>query len=251
MKNVNLGLINSVFSRISTIRRSIRTTNFECATNRDPSFLPVSPHEPWGPRAAQEQSPLSAPHFGPPASHTRIPDRSPRHYSSPGHQRQIGGHGVMSNRRGARSTEKGGREQSEERTDKESRKRRSCHCGTIHHRVTEAPKDDFPKRAYRHPGTTKVREQAPDDLPELDSISRGTLQWSRTFPGKPSGHVYGRQGSQRSPTTSQRSPSASRHSENTEKIPAKVPRSSRANDPRPKATSQRSSTGQKDRQNEC
>ncbi|OWM71001.1 hypothetical protein CDL15_Pgr008083 [Punica granatum] len=83
---------------------------------------------------------LSAPHFGPPASHTRIPDRSPGHYSSPGNQRQIGGHGVMSNRRRARSTGKGGREQSEERTDKESRKRRSWHCDTIHHRVTEAPK---------------------------------------------------------------------------------------------------------------
>ncbi|OWM65118.1 hypothetical protein CDL15_Pgr027229 [Punica granatum] len=83
---------------------------------------------------------LSAPYFGPPASHTRIPDRSLGRYSSPGNQRQKGGHRVMSNRRRARSTEKGGREQSEERTDKESQKRRSQHCGTIHHRVTEAPK---------------------------------------------------------------------------------------------------------------
>ncbi|OWM72676.1 hypothetical protein CDL15_Pgr004926 [Punica granatum] len=49
---------------------------------------------------------LSAPHFGPPASHTRIPDRSPGHYSSPGNQRQICGHGVMSNRRRARSLRK-------------------------------------------------------------------------------------------------------------------------------------------------
>ncbi|PKI73120.1 hypothetical protein CRG98_006485 [Punica granatum] len=74
---------------------------------------------------------LSAPYFGPPASHSRIPDRSPGRYSSTGNQRQIGGHGVMSNKRRARSTEKGGREQSKERTDKESRKRRSRHCGTI------------------------------------------------------------------------------------------------------------------------
>ncbi|PKI60244.1 hypothetical protein CRG98_019364 [Punica granatum] len=49
---------------------------------------------------------LSAPHFGPPASHTRISDRGPGHYSSPGNQRQVGEHGVMSNRRRARSTEK-------------------------------------------------------------------------------------------------------------------------------------------------
>ncbi|PKI47269.1 hypothetical protein CRG98_032340 [Punica granatum] len=99
---------------------------------------------------------LSAPHFGPPASHVRIPNRSPGHYSSPGNQRQIGGHGVMSNKRRARSTEKGGREQSEERANKESQKRRSWHCGTIHHRVTETPKAvrafgsrDLPSRAHR------------------------------------------------------------------------------------------------------
>ncbi|PKI64277.1 hypothetical protein CRG98_015317 [Punica granatum] len=47
----------------------------------------------------EDESTLSEPYFGPPASHTRIPDRSPGHYSSPGNQRQIGGHGVMSNRR--------------------------------------------------------------------------------------------------------------------------------------------------------
>ncbi|OWM72783.1 hypothetical protein CDL15_Pgr024835 [Punica granatum] len=83
---------------------------------------------------------VSAPHFGPPASHTRIPDQSSGHYSSSGNQRQIGGHRVMNKRRRARSTEKGGREYLEERTNKESRKRRSWHCGTIHHRVTEASK---------------------------------------------------------------------------------------------------------------
>ncbi|OWM84569.1 hypothetical protein CDL15_Pgr028304 [Punica granatum] len=83
---------------------------------------------------------LSAPHFGPPASHTRISDRGPGHYSSPGNQRQVGEHGVMSNRRRARSTEKSGGKPSEERTNKESPKRQSWHCGTILHRVTEAPK---------------------------------------------------------------------------------------------------------------
>ncbi|OWM73809.1 hypothetical protein CDL15_Pgr012372 [Punica granatum] len=37
--------------------------------------------------------------------------------------------------------EKSRREQSEELTGKEPRKQRSWHCGTIHHRITEAPKD--------------------------------------------------------------------------------------------------------------
>ncbi|PKI63897.1 hypothetical protein CRG98_015678 [Punica granatum] len=69
--------------------------------------------------------------------------------------------------------------------------------------------------AYRHPGTTKIGEQASDDLPELDLVSQGTFQWSRTSPGEPSGHVHGKQRSQRSPSTS-------KHSGNTEKIPPKV-----------------------------
>ncbi|PKI60407.1 hypothetical protein CRG98_019192 [Punica granatum] len=42
--------------------------------------------------------------------------------------------------RKAWSTEKGGWEPSEEQTNKEPRKQRSWHCGTIHHRITEAPK---------------------------------------------------------------------------------------------------------------
>ncbi|PKI61339.1 hypothetical protein CRG98_018274 [Punica granatum] len=88
-----------------------------------------------------------------------------------------------------------------------------------------------PKRAYRHLGTTRVGEQASDDLPKLDSVSRGTFQWSRTSPGEPSGHFHGKQRSQRSPSTSQRSPSTSRHSGNAEKTSVKVPRSSRANGP--------------------
>ncbi|PKI56149.1 hypothetical protein CRG98_023467 [Punica granatum] len=50
------------------------------------------------------------------------------------------------------------------------------HYSSPSHRSTE-----------RHPRTTKVGEQALDDLPELDLISRGTFQWSRTSPGEPSG----------------------------------------------------------------
>ncbi|PKI70819.1 hypothetical protein CRG98_008786 [Punica granatum] len=76
--------------------------------------------------------------------------------------------------------------------------------------------DGPPKRAHRHPGTTKVGEQASDNLPELDSVSRSTFQWSRTFPGEPSGHFHGKQRSQRSSSTPRRSPSTSRHSGNIE-----------------------------------
>ncbi|PKI33210.1 hypothetical protein CRG98_046399, partial [Punica granatum] len=39
---------------------------------------------------------LLAPHFGPPAPHARIPDRSPGHYSSPGNRKPIGGHECQS-----------------------------------------------------------------------------------------------------------------------------------------------------------
>ncbi|OWM77828.1 hypothetical protein CDL15_Pgr009375 [Punica granatum] len=49
---------------------------------------------------------LSAPHFGPPASHTRIPDQSSGRYSSSSNQRQVGGHGVTNNGRRAGSIRK-------------------------------------------------------------------------------------------------------------------------------------------------
>ncbi|OWM63571.1 hypothetical protein CDL15_Pgr021182 [Punica granatum] len=49
---------------------------------------------------------LSPPHFGPPASHTRIPDQSSGRYSSSGNQRRISGHGVMNDRRKAGSIRK-------------------------------------------------------------------------------------------------------------------------------------------------
>ena len=57
--NANLGLIKSISSRISIIRRSIQTTNFECAINRDPSFFSVSPLRSWDPRAIQDESPFT------------------------------------------------------------------------------------------------------------------------------------------------------------------------------------------------
>ncbi|PKI72285.1 hypothetical protein CRG98_007359 [Punica granatum] len=58
-KSANIWLIKAVFSRISIIRRSIQITSFKYTTNRDPSFLPISPLWLWGPQDAQGQPPLA------------------------------------------------------------------------------------------------------------------------------------------------------------------------------------------------
>ncbi|OWM71809.1 hypothetical protein CDL15_Pgr020686 [Punica granatum] len=50
--------------------------------------------------------PLLAPHFGPPASYTRIPDQRPSYYSSPSNQRRTCGHRVMNDGRKAGSIRK-------------------------------------------------------------------------------------------------------------------------------------------------
>ncbi|PKI48818.1 hypothetical protein CRG98_030795, partial [Punica granatum] len=78
-----------------------------------------------------------SPHFGPPASHTRISDRGPGHYSSPGNQRQVGEHGVMSNRRRARSTEK--REESHRKNER-TRNPRNDGANTVALFIIESPK---------------------------------------------------------------------------------------------------------------
>ncbi|OWM80567.1 hypothetical protein CDL15_Pgr016480 [Punica granatum] len=51
---------------------------------------------------------LSAPHFGPPASYTRIFDQGPGYYSSPEDQRRTCGHGIMKYGKETWSTEKTG-----------------------------------------------------------------------------------------------------------------------------------------------
>ncbi|OWM71023.1 hypothetical protein CDL15_Pgr026909 [Punica granatum] len=80
---------------------------------------------------------VSAPHFGPPASHTRIPDRSPGHYLSPGNQRQIGGHGVMNNGRRARSLRKA--EESHQKNER-TRNPENDGAGTVALFITKSPK---------------------------------------------------------------------------------------------------------------
>ncbi|OWM74519.1 hypothetical protein CDL15_Pgr005098 [Punica granatum] len=80
---------------------------------------------------------LSAPHSGPPASHTRIPDRSSGHYSSPGNQRQIGGHGVMSNGRKAGSLKK---VEESSRRNLQAKNLENSRAGTVALFTTESPK---------------------------------------------------------------------------------------------------------------
>ncbi|PKI67395.1 hypothetical protein CRG98_012212 [Punica granatum] len=152
----------------------------------------------------------------------------------------------MSNRRRPRSTEKGGREQSGERTNKESPKRRSWHCGTIHHRVTETP---------QAPGARSTDKQtAPQNGPtgtQGPSRSGNKLQMifrnSTRFPeGRFSGH-------ERLPTSlrgtsteniDHNDPRAPQDIQGTLRKPrSKVPRSSRANGLQQGTTSQRSPRG--------
>ncbi|OWM89023.1 hypothetical protein CDL15_Pgr023433 [Punica granatum] len=116
---------------------------------------------------------VSTPHFGPLASHTRISDRGPGHYSSPGNLKQIGGRGVMSNRRRARSTEESRREQSEELTGGEPRKQRSWHCGTIHDRITKAPKG-AQYGTLKIPLSAKVTNDTSECAPETSWLGRDT-----------------------------------------------------------------------------
>ncbi|PKI68511.1 hypothetical protein CRG98_011107 [Punica granatum] len=138
----------------------------------------------------------------------------------------------MNNGRRARSLRKA--EESHQKNER-TRNLENDGTGTVALFITESPKyRKVPNMGLqkslsvpKHPGTIRVGEQASDNLPELDSVSRRTFQWSRMSPGELSGHFHEKQRSQRSPSTSQRSPSTSRHLENIEKIPVKVPKSSR------------------------
>ncbi|OWM76796.1 hypothetical protein CDL15_Pgr021188 [Punica granatum] len=70
----------------------------------------------------------------------RTSDRSLGYYSSPDDQRRTCGLGVMNNRRRAGSTRKVEESGQKNGQEKEPRKQRSRHCGTIYHRITEALK---------------------------------------------------------------------------------------------------------------
>ncbi|PKI61988.1 hypothetical protein CRG98_017620 [Punica granatum] len=111
----------------------------------------------------------------------RIPDQSPGYYSSPGNRRRMCGHGVMNNRRRAGSARKAEESGQKNRQDKEPQKQWSRHCGTIHHRITEAPKGlpgPAPPTSKRH---SKTGLQAPKDHRGRGTRFRrpfGTLQGS-------------------------------------------------------------------------
>ncbi|PKI75960.1 hypothetical protein CRG98_003618 [Punica granatum] len=171
----------------------------------------------------------------------------------------------MSNRRRTRFTEKSQREQSEELTGEEFRKQRSWHCGTIHHRITEAPKGfglvtlllsrlrvhglrvHFTAFHGLRPST-----QGP---PESGNKLQMTFRNSSRFP---EGHFSGHDrlpASLRGTSTKNRDHNEPRAPQDIQgtlrKSRSQAPRPPRANGPRPRTTSQRSPTGQKDRQNEC
>ncbi|OWM90777.1 hypothetical protein CDL15_Pgr002700 [Punica granatum] len=126
-------------------------------------------------------------------------------------------------------------------------------------RDTRSPMDAFSDRA---PGVRSTDKQtAPQNGPtgtQGPSKSMNKLQMTFRNPTRPpeeclSGHerlpASLREFPRKAETTtiSERltiTPSTSRHSRHTEKIPVKVPRSSRAYGPRPRTTSQQSLTGQ-------
>ncbi|OWM72876.1 hypothetical protein CDL15_Pgr023281 [Punica granatum] len=79
----------------------------------------------------------------------------------------------MNNGRKAWSTEKSRGEPSEGQTNKESRKRRSWHCGTIHHQITEASKG-AQYGTLKIPLGAKVTNDTFERAPETSCLSRDT-----------------------------------------------------------------------------
>ncbi|OWM89114.1 hypothetical protein CDL15_Pgr026277 [Punica granatum] len=80
---------------------------------------------------------LSAPHFGPPVSYTRIPDQSPGYYSSPGHRRRTCGHGDTNNRRRAGSIRKA---EESNRKNLQAKNPENSGVGTVALLITESLK---------------------------------------------------------------------------------------------------------------
>ncbi|PKI50773.1 hypothetical protein CRG98_028837 [Punica granatum] len=120
---------------------------------------------------------LSAPHFGPLASYTRIPDQSPGYYSSPGNRRRTCGHGDTNNRRRAGSIRKA---EESSRKNLQTKNPENSGVGIVALFITESLKHRKmapPKWAYRHPGTIKAMGQASDDHSKLYGAPRGTFQW--------------------------------------------------------------------------
>ncbi|PKI58498.1 hypothetical protein CRG98_021100 [Punica granatum] len=140
---------------------------------------------------------LSAPHFGPPASHVRIPDRSPGHYSSPGNQRAPG----------VRSTDKGTAPQNGP-TDTQGPSRSGNKLQMTILNSTRLPEGRFSNHgrlpASLQGTSTKNRDhdgpRAPHNEPRTSQNIQGTLRKSQSQVPRPS-----RANGPRPRTTSQRS----------------------------------------------
>ncbi|OWM76797.1 hypothetical protein CDL15_Pgr021189 [Punica granatum] len=98
---------------------------------------------------------LSAPHFGPPVSYTRIPDQSPGYYSSPGNRRRTCGHGDTNNRRRAGSIRKA---EESSRKNLQAKNPENSGVGTVALFITESLKH---RKVYPVP-------LDPGNLPALD-----------------------------------------------------------------------------------
>ncbi|OWM77121.1 hypothetical protein CDL15_Pgr013212 [Punica granatum] len=84
------------------------------------------------------------------------------------------------------------RRQSEEQTDDKSRSNRSRHCGTIHHRITEASKG-AQCGALKIPLGAKVTNHTSESISEASCLSRDTPELSQTpfLTGLPKDPVHG------------------------------------------------------------
>ncbi|PKI78542.1 hypothetical protein CRG98_001049 [Punica granatum] len=177
---------------------------------------------------------LSAPHFGPPAPTEDFRPKLGTLFTirEPEANMRAQSHGLREKSKVHRERR---RRAVRRANNKESRKRRSWHCGTIHHRIT---------------GASKGTQGPPGSGNKLQMTFRNST-WSPE--GRFSGHKC-LPASLRGTSTENRDhndPRALRDIQGTLRKPrSQVPRSSRANDLRPGATSQRSPTRQKGHRDE-
>ncbi|PKI45185.1 hypothetical protein CRG98_034422 [Punica granatum] len=161
----------------------------------------------------------------------------------------------MNNRRRAGSTRKAKEGGQKNRQDKKPRKQRSRHCGTIHHRITETPKG-AQYGTLKIPLSAKVTNDTSGRISGAYRLSRDASDLSRTpfLTGLREARSTDN-GSQCLPVnlqgtfTENRDRNDSRTPRDLQRALRKprsqVPRPSRANGLRPKATSQRPPRGER------
>ncbi|PKI61730.1 hypothetical protein CRG98_017874 [Punica granatum] len=181
---------------------------------------------------------LSAPHFGPPASHTRTPDQSPGYYSSPSNRRRTRGHEDTNNRRRAGSIRKA---EESSRKSLQAKSPENNGVGTVALFITESLKH---RKTAPQNGPTGTHGPPKSGNKLLIAIRNSTRF--------PEGRFSGRErlpASLRGTSTENsdhNDPRAPQDIQGTLRKPwSKVPRSSRANGLRPRTTSQRSPRGKR------